>query len=147
MKTHYETLEVQPTATLIEIRKQFQRLALVFHPDKVVGTGDTNSHELETINKRFQEISAAWKILQDEGRRALYDEHLRGLPMQKPGPVHDEIDLDDMDYDEGSGAFHYGCRCGDTYCVTEKELEEGVDFVSCGACSLRIRILYHVDDG
>ena len=54
--------------------------------------------------------------------------------------------------------FASPCRCGDRYCVTEAELDQGVDVVVCDTCSLKIRVLYdeaapdqevcaHVDDG
>ena len=61
-------------------------------------------------------------------------------------PVHAEIDLDEMEYNEQLKTFHYDCRCGGLgFTVTEDELEEGVDRVYCGTCSLMIKLLYEVN--
>lgn len=34
IKTYYETLQVEPTATDRQIKKSFRRLAVKYHPDK-----------------------------------------------------------------------------------------------------------------
>eukprot|EP01119_Soliformovum_irregulare_P016973 TRINITY_DN4997_c0_g1_i1.p1 TRINITY_DN4997_c0_g1~~TRINITY_DN4997_c0_g1_i1.p1 ORF type:complete len:376 (-),score=95.02 TRINITY_DN4997_c0_g1_i1:176-1303(-) len=54
-KTHYETLGISTSADLAEIKKQFKRLSLLFHPDKSL------SDTLEI----FQKIEVAYKILSD----------------------------------------------------------------------------------
>jgi diphthamide biosynthesis protein 4 len=70
-------------------------------------------------------------------------------------PVHvsKEVDLDDMAYveqgdgsDEESGLsyFELACRCGDSFRVTENELDAGVDVIGCRACSLHVRVLFSV---
>ena len=53
-----------------------------------------------------------------------------------------EVDLDDMDYDEGATSFRAPCRCGGEYEVTEDQLGQGVDVIGCSTCSLRIKVLY-----
>ena len=57
----YTLLSVPRDATITEIKRQYRKLALKHHPDK---GGD------EAI---FKEISAAYEVLSDEGRRAEYD--------------------------------------------------------------------------
>ncbi len=66
MKSHYETLNVQPTATKNEIKKAFHKLSLKYHPDL------TNSKS--TTNKElFKQISNAYSVLSDEKQKRRYD--------------------------------------------------------------------------
>ncbi|KAF3934255.1 hypothetical protein ABW19_dt0207984 [Dactylella cylindrospora] len=63
---HYAALEVQVTATSDEIKKQFRKLALKYHPDRNPG------REVE-FNAKFQQIQAAHELLTDPTRRKVYD--------------------------------------------------------------------------
>ena len=58
--------------------------------------------------------------------------------------INNEIDLDDMDYDESIHTYSVICRCSGTYAITEDDLEQSIDIVCCDNCSLRIRVLYDV---
>jgi tetratricopeptide (TPR) repeat protein len=62
--THYEAMELQRKATGAEIKKAYHRLALTYHPDKnkEPGTGE-----------KFQQISAAYRVLSDPKSRREYD--------------------------------------------------------------------------
>ncbi|KAK6525520.1 hypothetical protein TWF281_010582 [Arthrobotrys megalospora] len=77
---HYAALEVSITATSDEIKKQFRKLALKYHPDRNPG------REAE-FNAKFQQIQAAHELLTDPGRRKLYDRsrsHYNGQNKHKP---------------------------------------------------------------
>lgn len=63
-----DVLQCDSTATTSELRKAYHRRALLFHPDKQSGGGDNAKATL-----CFQAVSAAYEILMDSGRRALYD--------------------------------------------------------------------------
>lgn len=65
-RNYYEDLEVQPDANDDEIRKQFRKLALKYHPDR-------NPGKEEDVVPRFQAIQAANEILSDPRQRAKYD--------------------------------------------------------------------------
>jgi DnaJ-class molecular chaperone len=64
-KNYYETLGVRPDASEEEIRKAYRRLAIRWHPDRNPGVADAT--------QRFQEISEAYAVLIDPGKRRQYD--------------------------------------------------------------------------
>lgn len=66
-KDYYETLGVQKSATQDEIKKAFRALARKYHPD-------TNPDNKEEAEARFKEISEAYEVLSDEGKRRMYDQ-------------------------------------------------------------------------
>jgi diphthamide biosynthesis protein 3 len=55
---------------------------------------------------------------------------------------HDEIEIEDMEYDESSQTYTYPCPCGDQFIVSEQELIDGEDIARCPSCSLYIRVIY-----
>src|SRR5881397_1526875 len=68
-KDFYAVLGVPASASQDEIKKQYRKLASKHHPDK--NPNDTRSAE------RFKEISEAYQVLGDAGKRKQYDEMRR----------------------------------------------------------------------
>ena len=69
-KTHYENLEISPTASADEIKKQFRALIARYHPDKVQHLGKEFQ---DMAAGRAAELTEAYRILSDPGRRTEYD--------------------------------------------------------------------------
>jgi molecular chaperone DnaJ len=65
MKTHYETIGIEKTATQDEIRKAYLSLAKQLHPDKTGGDKEAED--------KLKEINAAYDILKDKKKREDYD--------------------------------------------------------------------------
>jgi molecular chaperone DnaJ len=65
-KDFYAVLGVSASATQDEIKKQYRKLAARYHPDK-------NPND-EKAADRFKEISEAYQVLGDAGRRKQYDQ-------------------------------------------------------------------------
>ncbi|KAK3053162.1 hypothetical protein LTR09_005788 [Extremus antarcticus] len=133
-----------------EVKQAYRRALLLYHPDKVTiepGKSDVT----------VDDIALAYKTLADPTLRAEYDDWLRtvveagSLTSSTPRPRHtglETVDLDDLDYDEPTGKWSRGCRCGDEkgFMVSQLELEqqanEGEIIVGCKGCSLWLRILF-----
>ena len=58
----YKVLEVEKSATTEEIKKNYRRLSLKYHPDKNNGDGEM-----------FKKISEAYQVLSDDVERKKYD--------------------------------------------------------------------------
>ena len=80
-KTHYENLELPPTATAEEIKRSFRALIARYHPDKVQHLGKEFQ---DMAADRAAELTEAYRILSDAGRRAGYDHMLGTAPPAAP---------------------------------------------------------------
>jgi len=69
MVDYYAVLEVEKNATQDEIKTNYRRLAMRWHPDR-----NKDSAEAE---ERFKAISEAYSVLSDSASKAGYDEMLR----------------------------------------------------------------------
>ena len=58
------------------------------------------------------------------------------------GAYYDEIEIEDMAWDEEKGMFHYPCPCGDRFEISRKQLANCEDIATCPSCSLIIRVIY-----
>ncbi|XP_047926310.1 diphthamide biosynthesis protein 3 isoform X1 [Anser cygnoides] len=55
---------------------------------------------------------------------------------------HDEVEIEDFEYDAESGTYSYPCPCGDRFLITREDLENGEDVATCPSCSLILRVIY-----
>jgi len=55
---------------------------------------------------------------------------------------YDEVEIEDMTWDETAQVYHYPCPCGDRFEITRPQLAEGYDVGQCPSCSLLIRIIF-----
>ncbi|HJT10222.1 MAG TPA: molecular chaperone DnaJ [Candidatus Nitrosotalea sp.] len=65
-RDYYEVLGLQKNATSDEIKAQYRKLALKFHPDR------NKSHDAA---EHFKEVSEAYAVLSDAEKRKLYDSY------------------------------------------------------------------------
>ncbi len=71
-RDYYEVLGVTRTATAVEVKAAFKKLALQHHPDR--NQGDAVAEE------RFKEASEAYAVLSDDEKRAVYDRFGHNAP-------------------------------------------------------------------
>ncbi|KAI0111890.1 hypothetical protein F4814DRAFT_441150 [Daldinia grandis] len=76
-RDYYADLELSASASTEEVKKQFKRLALKYHPDRNPG------REAE-VNPKFQTIQSAHEILSDETLRRQYDDARRTYSIRNP---------------------------------------------------------------
>ncbi len=65
-KDYYKTLEVNKDATEQQIKSNYKRLAMKWHPDK-------NPDNRDEATQKFNEISEAYNVLKDPTKRKTYD--------------------------------------------------------------------------
>lgn len=66
-KDYYELLGVARTASVDEIKKAYRKLAMKYHPDR--NPGD------KAAESKFKEISEAYEVLSDAGKKQQYDQY------------------------------------------------------------------------
>eukprot|EP01065_Artemidia_motanka_P013298 TRINITY_DN1733_c0_g1_i4.p1 TRINITY_DN1733_c0_g1~~TRINITY_DN1733_c0_g1_i4.p1 ORF type:complete len:324 (+),score=116.39 TRINITY_DN1733_c0_g1_i4:229-1200(+) len=80
----YAILELPRSASAEDIRRQYKRLAVRWHPDK-------NPDNRDGAERRFKEIAEAYEVLSDPARRRNYDAHGTTRPAAGAGggfPAH-----------------------------------------------------------
>ncbi|GAB1521979.1 Diphthamide biosynthesis protein 3 [Rhizoctonia solani] len=55
---------------------------------------------------------------------------------------YDEVEIEDMVWDEQKGVFHYPCPCGDRFEISRQQLANYEDIATCPSCSLIIRVIF-----
>ncbi|KAH6895507.1 hypothetical protein B0T10DRAFT_218965 [Thelonectria olida] len=65
-RDYYADLELPPSADVQDIKKQFRKLALKYHPDR-------NPGREQEVNQKFQVIQSAHEILSDPEQKSKYD--------------------------------------------------------------------------
>jgi molecular chaperone DnaJ len=78
-RDYYAVLGIRATATAVEVRRAYQRLARQYSPD--VNLWDDRAGAL------FSEIAEAYRVLSDPSARTLYDRQASGGGRRDPGPA------------------------------------------------------------
>ncbi|KAK4213615.1 hypothetical protein V8F33_001924 [Rhypophila sp. PSN 637] len=60
--------------------------------------------------------------------------------------VYDEVEIEDMTFDETLQIYHYPCPCGDKFEISLADLRDKEDIAVCPSCSLMIRVIFDVND-
>ncbi|GMH17709.1 hypothetical protein Nepgr_019550 [Nepenthes gracilis] len=162
-ETHYDILAVKEDSSYEEIRANYRSALLICHPDKLHNTVNLPRSGDES-GERFMKVQKAWEILSNSSSRAFYDMELQFLR----SVVADDVRLEDMLAEDTGGIseLYYRCSCGDYFSIKGYELEEmgcqlsnfgdeisvltpdaipGSIILSCGSCSLKIRLLISID--
>ncbi|KAI5203159.1 DnaJ-domain-containing protein [Aureobasidium subglaciale] len=154
MANHYEALglghrQFDGNLTTQDIKQAYRKALLEHHPDKAQAGGASQS---------VDSITVAYKTLSESEAKVDYDRDLRlQLTRNKRGEkiFHtglDIVDLDDLDYDEKTGEWWKGCRCGQDrgFVITEDELENesryGELITGCKGCSLWLKVLFGIEE-
>jgi len=58
--------------------------------------------------------------------------------------IYDEVEIEDMTFDETTQLYHYPCPCGDRFEIALLDLRDEADIAVCPSCSLMIRVIFEV---
>ncbi|MCB9665384.1 MAG: molecular chaperone DnaJ [Alphaproteobacteria bacterium] len=95
-RDYYEVLGIERSATKVEIKKAYRKLALQFHPDRNQGDAEAEV--------AFKEASEAYEVLSDDEKRGVYDQFGHdGLKGRGFDPGY--TDFSDLFRDIFGGAF------------------------------------------
>uniref|UniRef100_A0A0K0F7Q2 DnaJ homolog subfamily C member 21 n=1 Tax=Strongyloides venezuelensis TaxID=75913 RepID=A0A0K0F7Q2_STRVS len=116
MKCYYELLEVDKKATPEEIKKNYRKLALKWHPDK-------NPDRLQECTEYFALLQAAYEVLSDPHEKAFYDRHRESILRGYDEPQERRTGLDVYQYMTTSCYKGYGDDEKGFYSVYRKVFE------------------------
>jgi len=66
--SYYDILGLDKKASEKDIKKAYRKMAMKWHPDK-------NPDNKEAAEKKFKDVSEAYSVLSDSGKRSIYDKH------------------------------------------------------------------------
>ncbi len=61
-------------------------------------------------------------------------------------PLHDEIEIEEFDYDPNYEVYQYPCPCGDHFEITLSQLKNGENIANCPTCSLFVKVIFNPQD-
>ncbi|PTB59056.1 hypothetical protein M431DRAFT_516205 [Trichoderma harzianum CBS 226.95] len=142
------------------IKQAYRRALLRHHPDKAAAATPSVSLSASSPSQLYtiDQITQAFTILSSPRQRSTYDANLRLTRANGDGSQArfqtgiENVDLDDLQFDEGEERWYRSCRCGNDrgYSFQESDLEEveheGVLMVGCHDCSLWLKVHFAVVD-
>lgn len=159
--THYDILSLTPSmldnasSDPALLKRAYHRALLQNHPDKLASTSTPIGNESQK-SYSIDQISTAFAVLSSRKQRAEYDTLLKVAKSTDDEEFArfqtgvENVDLDDLDFDESQERWYRSCRCGNDrgYSFQESDLEEAGDdgllMVGCQDCSLWLRVHFAV---
>lgn len=106
--THYQVLELSPSASLQDIKQQFKRLLKKYHPDL---NAHLSEEEKEANSRRYVEMVLAYDTLKDRNRKRDYDLTLSQLaPRPQPSAWRSQYYGEAKYYSRGKASASYTSR-------------------------------------
>ena len=59
---------------------------------------------------------------------------------------HDEVEIEDFEYDADTELFTHPCPCGDLFTIAKEDLLRGEEVARCPTCSLTVKVIFDPDD-
>lgn len=138
-KDWYSVLGADPSANVSDLKQKYQKLILLYHPDKQ--RADVPAGTMEECMQKFIEIDQAWKILGNEETKKKYDLQRHEDELRNMGPIDAQVCLEEMSWNEDDESFSLSCRCGGKYTVYKDEAQEA-NLIPCDTCSLIVELLH-----
>lgn len=142
---YYELLGCDQSADTAQLRIAVRKGQLECHPDKCVHL----SLEEQTERRgRFEALTRAWRILEEEESRKIYDAALRQaqLMYSTSAPVQCTLNFSDISNGEEEidpqEVYTAPCRCGGEYILEGVAALARIPYAHCFQCSLVASVVY-----
>ncbi|EFA81660.1 diphthamide biosynthesis protein 3 [Heterostelium album PN500] len=112
--------------------------------NKVENTDDAASSSTETTNSTTKTETTTTTATADD-KKIVYVKNNAVIDVNVTS-FYDEIEIEDMDFDEDERVFYYPCPCGDRFKITEEEILAGEEIAKCPSCSLLLKVVYSPED-
>jgi|EP00945_MAST-04E_sp_MAST-4E-sp1_P004188 diphthamide biosynthesis protein 4 len=134
-KTYYGVLGVKSDACFEEVKKAYRACVVAMHPDKGGNADD------------FHAVQEAWGTLKDMEKRSKYDAEMLADNVDTFRALGATVvELDEFEYEEIENIYLYPCRCGDEFMMTDDDVLDGVQILTCPSCSLLLNVSYDCVD-
>lgn len=125
----YTTLKCDISASYDDLKRSYQQLIKIYHPDKLESAGQDESNEM------FQKIDKAWKTLRDPKLRKEYDATLMCNDFNQDNLIYAHVNVQELIFKK-KNSLSYPCRCGSYFVVDKSELETNTLIViECNECT------------
>lgn len=150
--SHYQILGITPSILDSHndapsvLKQAYRRALLQNHPDKAASSTKSSVYTVD-------QITTAFNILSSPKDRAAYDTTLRLARKDSETNTQSQfqtgvenVDLDDLPYDEAANCWYRSCRCGNDRAFQFREADlddcgnDGELMVGCQDCSLWLRV-------
>jgi len=91
MEDLYRILQTHPTASSTELKKCYQELALLYHPDK------SKAKDKAATSEKFIAVNRAYKILSDPDLRTQYDVKWKERCLAQTFPIQETVDFEEFE--------------------------------------------------
>lgn len=136
----YDVLRIPIQSSQQEIKKAYLQRSLELHPDKV-----TDLNKKEEHKRKFQILSAIYKILSNNQLKQDYDQQFQYSSQEYvESTLHEEVPLKKCFKQDGF--YTYDCRCSGLFLLDAHHLtsassdNQNVFIVNCDSCSSSIKI-------
>lgn len=127
----YTILKCDTSATYEELKRNYQQLIKMHHPDKSVESGQSVSNSNETFHK----IDKAWKTLRDSELKKQYDAMLLQNDFDEECLIYATVDIAELKFNS-ENMSRYPCRCGSYFVVNKSDVETNkVVVIECSECT------------
>ena len=100
--------------------------------------------------KKMKTLNFSCAIFTNNGKNWIFpgkEEETKRIHMSGSSSAsYDEVDLEDMEWNEELKAYTYSCPCGDIFRITLDELHDGEEIARCPSCSLILTVIYDPDE-
>ncbi|SBS92487.1 DnaJ protein, putative [Plasmodium ovale] len=138
----YSILNVEKNCDIETAKKQFKKLAIIYHPDKL-------KHHLNQEQERNDEINVETQKEKKEDIDFVtlvwaYEQILKEIEYSKKSAKYENalnIKKKDLEYVKEEDTYIYFCRCGDFFLFKENLYHEYYIIYECQSCSSSVYLV------